>query len=122
MNHSAANANPSRAAGRGRGPCRQAAMPMRAGSAAPHQTCPSRCSAAAAHSAHVAALLEGLPTASATPRPGLALSPAALAAAETAVAAKHQAALPPVSAELARLLASIAASDLSFAATLRAGR
>jgi hypothetical protein len=90
----------------------------------------------AAHTAHAAALLEGLP---ATPTPTGSPTPAspavtpqvgpvpataagaalALARAETAAAASHLAAMTGTSGPVATLLASVAASDLAFAASLR---
>jgi hypothetical protein len=97
--------------------------------------------ATAAHTAHIGALLQGLPrqptagasrasgasgaSPSTSGTPGTASSPAAavtaagLVRAEIAAAAVHQAALDPVSGPLARLVASVAASDAALASTLR---
>jgi hypothetical protein len=99
----------------------------------------ARCRAAgAAHTAHSEALLEGLsPVASTSASsssasstspsssspPPLPTSPqsavAALTRAQSVAAVSHQDALALVSGPVARLLASVAASDLAQAATLR---
>ncbi len=91
----------------------------------------ARCQdAATAHTAHSSALLEGLPagpstTSSplATGAPGIG-STAPTAAAnlvqtQTIAATSHLGAMDQVSGGLARLLASVAASDLAFASVLR---
>lgn len=83
--------------------------------------------AAAAHAAHAAALLDGLPTpspaATATPSAGSAApvvaTPAALARAQDAAATAHLVALRPLDGPTARLLASVGASDAAFAAVIR---
>jgi hypothetical protein len=87
-----------------------------------------------AHVAHAQALLpssSGSPSnrpsgsASATGGTGAVTTTAtasALARAEVATASAHQAALGPLSAELARLLASVAAGDAALASSLRAAR
>jgi len=93
-----------------------------------------------AHEAHAEELLAGLPSASASPSTGssaassgaaapppagpvVPASPAAalatLATAQTAAATAATARLGTVSGDLARLLASVAASDAAFAALLR---
>lgn len=89
----------------------------------------ARCQdAATAHAAHSTALLEGLSagpsaTSSATGPPAIgstALTAAAnLVQAQTTAATSHQGAMDQVSGDLARLLASVAASDLAFASVLR---
>lgn len=99
-------------------------------------------SAAGAHTAHATALLQGLPavpaaspsssgaatgTASPTGSPSGAptvpakasAAAAALVLAQTGAARAHLAAMGTVSGVAARLLASVAASDLAFASTLR---
>ena len=73
---------------------------------------------ATAHQAHAAALLEGL-TPAPSRAPAAALTAVALAQAQTAAAARHLTALAGVSGPLARLLASIAASDAALASTVR---
>ena len=105
-------------------------------SVATHRELAAAASAAATvHAAHAAALLEGLkalrsPTA--TPSASVTASPSTssiavpasaaagqLAALQTSVATAHQGALDGVSGPLARLLASVAASDLAHAARVR---
>jgi hypothetical protein len=93
--------------------------------------------AAAAHAAHATALLAGLPgpgasrpatsgsptaTAGGTSTPTAAVppTPSQLAAAQLAAAAQYQAALGPLSGPVARLIASVAASDASLAAAVHA--
>lgn len=90
----------------------------------------ARCQdAATAHAAHSTALLEGLSagpsatssTATGPPAVGsTALAAAAnLVQAQTTAATSHQGAMDQVSGTLARLLGSVAASDLAFASVLR---
>ena len=81
-------------------------------------TGPAIAFSATAHQAHAAVLLEGL-TPAPSRAPAAALTAVALAQAQTAAAARHLAALPGVSGPLARLLASIAASDAALASTVR---
>lgn len=89
--------------------------------------------AEAAHSAHATAVLRDLPVVPAAPAastattaspppavPGTVRAAAsALVRAQDAATAEHLAALPAVSGTLAALLASVAASDVAFASTLR---
>ncbi len=97
--------------------------------------------AAAAHAAHVTAMLEGLPEPSASSgsgsgsvsgspgastsngqaTPGSPAPPTAtsLATAQAAAATAYQALLGPVTGPLARLIASVAASDAALASALR---
>jgi hypothetical protein len=82
--------------------------------------------AAAAHDAHSRALLEGLPPApSRSPTAGSTIpsilkeAAAALIRAQTAAGRSNQDSLHLVSGPTARLLASVAASDLAYAAALR---
>ena len=81
-------------------------------------TGPAIAFSATAHQAHAAALLEGL-TPAPSRAPAAALTAVALAQAQTAAAARHLTALAGVSGPLARLLASIAASDAALASTVR---
>ena len=74
--------------------------------------------AATAHQAHAVALLEGVSQAPSR-APATAVTAVALAQAQTAAGARHLSALPGVSGPLARLLASIAASDAALASTVR---
>ena len=95
--------------------------------------------AAAAHAAHVTAMLQGLPqpsassgsgsgsassgasTATGQATPGTPVPPTttSLATAQAAAATAYQALLGPVTGPLARLIASVAASDAALASALR---